>query len=92
VDFADLVIVDLHKYATPEGRTELAAQVFNAMSTVGFFYVVNHGYSQAQVRERKSLVHSVRWLILHRQTESSTSLILPSLVLISRRNIVMQGV
>ncbi|KAF9457901.1 Clavaminate synthase-like protein [Collybia nuda] len=48
LDFADLAIIDLQKYGTDDGRTELAAKVFEAMSTVGFFYVINHGYSQAQ--------------------------------------------
>lgn len=49
LDFADLALVDLQECATQEGRAKLAQQVRSAMSTVGFFYVVNHGYTQAQV-------------------------------------------
>ncbi|OBZ66835.1 1-aminocyclopropane-1-carboxylate oxidase 9 [Grifola frondosa] len=48
LDYADLAIVDLSKAQTAAGRAELAAQVKEAMSGQGFFYVVNHGYTQAQ--------------------------------------------
>ena len=49
VDYADLAIIDLGKASTLEGRRELAVQVREAMSTVGFFYIVNHGLTRAQV-------------------------------------------
>jgi hypothetical protein len=49
VDFAELVVIDLQECATHEGRAKLAHQVRNAMSGVGFFYVINHGYTHAQV-------------------------------------------
>ena len=49
VDYADLAIVDLGKASTLEGRRELAVQVREAMSTTGFFYVINHGLTPAQV-------------------------------------------
>ena len=49
MDWADLPIVDLSKAATPEGRAELAPLVRDAMHTHGFLYVVNHGFTQAQV-------------------------------------------
>ena len=48
VEWADLPIIDLSKASTPEGRAELAPQVRDAMRTYGFFYIVNHGYTQAQ--------------------------------------------
>lgn len=54
MDYADLVIIDIEKCATPEGRAELAIQVRQAMATTGFFYVVNHGYTQAQVTNLSS--------------------------------------
>lgn len=50
LDYADLAIIDLEKYKTAEGRAELVIDVRNAMSTVGFFYVVNHGYTTEQTR------------------------------------------
>lgn len=49
VDYANLAIIDLEKCATSEGRAQVARQVRDAMSTVGFFYAINHGYTQAQV-------------------------------------------
>ncbi len=52
VDWADLPIIDISKASTPEGRTELATEVRDAMRTFGFMYIVNHGLTQAQVRGR----------------------------------------
>ena len=49
VDYADLAVVDLSKFSTPEGREELATLVRDAMRTQGFFYVVNHGMTSEQV-------------------------------------------
>lgn len=50
MDYADLAIVDLSKAETPEGRLELATQIREAISTQGFFYVINYGLEKAQVR------------------------------------------
>lgn len=50
VDWADLAIIDLSKYHTTEGRAKLVVDLRNALSTAGFFYVINHGYTQDQVR------------------------------------------
>jgi isopenicillin N synthase-like dioxygenase len=49
VDFADLAILDISKAATPEGRQQLSNELVKAMHDKGFFYVINHGYSQQQV-------------------------------------------
>lgn len=49
VEWADLAIIDLSKADTPEGRAQLAIQVRTALSTIGFFYAVNHGYTPEQV-------------------------------------------
>ncbi|EIW79585.1 Clavaminate synthase-like protein [Coniophora puteana RWD-64-598 SS2] len=46
--YADLAVIDLAKAGTPDGRAQLAAEVKNALLTHGFFYVINHGLSQAQ--------------------------------------------
>lgn len=50
VEWAPLPIIDFSEAGTPEGRSALAAQVRDAMRTYGFLYIVNHGYTQAQVR------------------------------------------
>ena len=50
VDYADLAVVDLSKARTPEGRAELANEVRDAMRDNGFFYVINHGFTQEQGR------------------------------------------
>ncbi|EED80261.1 predicted protein [Postia placenta Mad-698-R] len=48
VEYADLAFIDFSKLGTPEGRAELATQVRDALSVQGFFYVINHGLTQAQ--------------------------------------------
>ncbi|KAK7680314.1 hypothetical protein QCA50_016554 [Cerrena zonata] len=48
LDYAKLAIVDLSKANTREGLVELAAQVRDAMRDIGFFYIINHGYTQSQ--------------------------------------------
>ncbi|THU97633.1 Clavaminate synthase-like protein [Dendrothele bispora CBS 962.96] len=48
LEYADLAIVDLSKMSTPEGRKELTAQLSKAMHETGFFYIINHGYTQEQ--------------------------------------------
>lgn len=49
MDYADLPIIDLSKSTNPETRAELAIQARDAMTTHGFFYVINHGYKPVQV-------------------------------------------
>ncbi|EIW79589.1 Clavaminate synthase-like protein [Coniophora puteana RWD-64-598 SS2] len=49
LDFADLAVIDLSKSCTPEGRVALTREVHDALRIQGFFYVVNHGWSKAQV-------------------------------------------
>jgi len=49
VDYADLPIIDLSRTATPEGRLALAQQACDAISNHGFFYIINHGLTPAQV-------------------------------------------
>jgi hypothetical protein len=53
VEYADLVIIDLSKAATAEGRAELAVELRTALTTHGFFYIINHGYTQTQVKYDK---------------------------------------
>ncbi|KAJ8597720.1 Clavaminate synthase-like protein [Rhizopogon salebrosus TDB-379] len=48
LDYADLAIIDISKADTEEGRAVLAIEVRDALLKHGFFYVVNHGYSEAQ--------------------------------------------
>jgi len=44
-------VIDLSKAKTPTGRAEQVEKARNAMHKQGFFYVVNHGLDEAQVRE-----------------------------------------
>ncbi|KIP02801.1 hypothetical protein PHLGIDRAFT_122142 [Phlebiopsis gigantea 11061_1 CR5-6] len=48
LDYADLAVIDLSKFSTPEGRAELVELVREAMRTLGFLCVINHGLSREQ--------------------------------------------
>lgn len=48
VEYVDLAIIDISKASSEEGRAALAIELREAFLNFGFFYVVNHGYSQAQ--------------------------------------------
>uniref|UniRef100_A0A0W0FVC4 Clavaminate synthase-like protein n=1 Tax=Moniliophthora roreri TaxID=221103 RepID=A0A0W0FVC4_MONRR len=50
LEYADLPIIDLAQArASPETRGALADQVREAMTTHGFLYAINHGYSAEQM-------------------------------------------
>jgi len=61
VDYADLPIIDLGLLAsgTPDAFNSLAKQARDAMTDHGFFYVVNHGYTTAQARNRLQIVNKI---------------------------------
>jgi isopenicillin N synthase-like dioxygenase len=50
VEYADLGIIDFSKVDTEEGRAELADQVKKGLRNHGFLYIVNHGYTQEEVK------------------------------------------
>lgn len=56
VEYADLAVVDLSKISTPEGKAELVVLVREAMRTLGFLCIVNHGMSSEQVNSRRLLL------------------------------------
>lgn len=49
MDWADLVTLDLAKFDEPDGKEFLARQLFEALQTIGFFYIVNFGLAQEEV-------------------------------------------
>lgn len=49
VDWADLVTLDLARFDEPGGKEALARQLFEALQTIGFFYIVNFGLAQEEV-------------------------------------------
>jgi len=56
VEYAELAIIDLSKAATTEGKAKLAVELRTALTTHGFFYIINHGYTQAEVKYYKPLL------------------------------------
>ncbi|EXJ53942.1 hypothetical protein A1O7_09279 [Cladophialophora yegresii CBS 114405] len=59
LDWADLVTLDLSKFDQPGGKQELAAQLFDAVNRIGFFYIINFGLSQEEVDRQFSLCKQV---------------------------------
>ncbi|KAF4125517.1 Isopenicillin N synthase [Geosmithia morbida] len=59
VEWADLVTLDLSKFDQPGGKDALAKQLFEALQTIGFFYIVNFGLTQEQVDRQFSIGKSV---------------------------------
>lgn len=57
--WADLIAIDLSKFDKPGGRQQLAAQLKHAISTVGFFYVINFGLSEAEVDEQFEIAQEI---------------------------------
>lgn len=51
VEYADLATIDISKASSEEGFAALAIELREALLNFGFFYVVNHGYSQTQARQ-----------------------------------------
>lgn len=49
VDWADLVTLDLAKFDELGGKEDLAQQLFEALQTIGFFYIINFGLGQEEV-------------------------------------------
>jgi len=67
VEYADLAVIDLSNIDTVEGRTRLAAQVARAMTTQGFFYAINHGYTPEQVGSKNPYHLNIRSIPFWRQ-------------------------
>ncbi|KAL6247330.1 hypothetical protein RBB50_005676 [Rhinocladiella similis] len=59
LDWADLVTLDLNKFDQPGGKQDLAAQLFDAVNRIGFFYITNFGLSQDEVDRQFSLCKQV---------------------------------
>ncbi|KIW02548.1 uncharacterized protein PV09_06004 [Verruconis gallopava] len=59
LEWADLITIDLSKFDTPGGKQELAAQLKKAISTIGFFYVINFGLTEDEVDEQFALAKAL---------------------------------
>jgi len=55
LDWADLITVDLSRYGTPEGNSELAQILIKAVREDGFFYVKGFNISQERVNRQFSI-------------------------------------
>lgn len=60
LDFADLEILDFANYEDgTNARRELADKVHKAMSTQGFFVIVNHGISEETITRQVDIGHTI---------------------------------
>ncbi|KAJ5811548.1 hypothetical protein N7474_007849 [Penicillium riverlandense] len=55
LDWAPLVQIDLSRFDEPGGKQELANQLYDAVTRVGFWVVVGHGLSEERVLRQFSL-------------------------------------
>lgn len=55
MDWAPLVKIDLSRFAEPGGKEELAKQLYDAVTRVGFWVVVGHGIDDERVLRQFSL-------------------------------------
>ncbi|KAK5296944.1 hypothetical protein LTR99_008586 [Exophiala xenobiotica] len=63
LDFADLEILDFSRYDEgQQAKLDLANQVHKAMSTQGFFVIINHGIPEEEITRQVDIGHT----ILHR--------------------------
>lgn len=60
IDFAELKTLDFSRYDDgPVARKELANHLHEAMSTQGFFVVVNHGISEQEIERQVDIGHTI---------------------------------
>ena len=59
LDWADLITIDLSLFDEPGGKQQLASQLKHAISSVGFFYLINYGISEAEVDEQFDLAQQI---------------------------------
>ncbi|KAH0831823.1 2OG-Fe(II) oxygenase family oxidoreductase [Fonsecaea pedrosoi] len=60
LDYADLDILDFSLYKdTPADKKELAKQVHKAMTSHGFFVIVNHGISEETIERIVDIGHTI---------------------------------
>jgi isopenicillin N synthase-like dioxygenase len=59
LDWAELITIDLSIFDTPGGKEKLAKQLKHAISTVGFFYVVNFGIPESDVDEQFAIAQQL---------------------------------
>ncbi|KAH6888532.1 putative 1-aminocyclopropane-1-carboxylate oxidase [Thelonectria olida] len=55
LEYADLAYLDISKLDQPGGKEALARQVLSFINTNGFFYVIGHGFTDAQVRRQYAI-------------------------------------
>ncbi|EXJ68013.1 uncharacterized protein A1O5_08628 [Cladophialophora psammophila CBS 110553] len=60
LEYADLDTLDFSRYDDgPEARKELTAQAHQAMTTHGFFVVVNYGLTEDQITRQVDIGHTI---------------------------------
>lgn len=62
VDYVDLVNIDLSKFDTPEGRQQLAKDLYEAATGYGFLYLTNHGISNETYERQMRIANAAMTL------------------------------
>jgi isopenicillin N synthase-like dioxygenase len=77
LDWADLVTLDLSIFDQSGGKEKLAAQLKEAIHTIGFFYLVNHGYTQEEVDQQFALASDIFQLPMEEKMKVAVNKSLP---------------
>ena len=61
IDYADLEILDFSTYSSTDvnSRRALASQVHRAMTTQGFFVIINHGIPESEITRQVDIGHTI---------------------------------
>ncbi|KAF4775656.1 hypothetical protein HER10_EVM0012995 [Colletotrichum scovillei] len=62
LDYVDLVNIDLSKFDTPEGRQQLAKDLYEAATGYGFLYLTNHGISNETYERQMRIANAAMTL------------------------------
>lgn len=62
MDYVDLVNLDLSKFDTPDGRKELAKELYAAATGYGFLTLTNHGISNEIYQRQMRIANAIMTL------------------------------
>lgn len=74
LDWAPLATIDLSRFDEPGGKQELAAQLYDAVTRVGFWVVTNTGIDDERVLRQFSIGNTFSRSPLRRRGSSSATL------------------
>jgi isopenicillin N synthase-like dioxygenase len=70
INFVDLLTIDLSRYEEgPDAKKKLAEEVREAMTTQGFFTLINHGIGEETIQRQVDIGHTIMKRTPHEEKE-----------------------